>query len=109
MTMQNKNQNQDRAQIHVAGTFRKREMDNYDQSNVRDYIKTMLEDKGILHGSIIVLEMEDEKVTIQVKLHKAAINKTSADAVSDVFEAMDGHIETWFVTESVMYHPEIIK
>lgn len=103
------NGNDNRAQVHVAGTFRKRKMDNYDKSRVREYIETMLEDKDILHGTVLMIDPGDEKVTIQTRLHKAAVSKTAMDDIADIYNAMEGHIETWLLTESAMYHPEIYK
>jgi len=99
----------DRAQVNVAGTFRKRKMDNYDKSRVSGYIETMLEDKDILHGTVLMIDPGEEKATIQTRLHKAAVSKTAMDTIADIYEAMEGHIETWMLTESTMHHPEIYK
>lgn len=107
--MAQRDNHSDTAQVHVAGTFKKHLMDNYDRGKVQEYVKTMLEDEGILHGTVILLDSGEEKVTVQVRLHKATISKTAADKVAEIYEAMAGHIETWFLTESAMYHPEIYK
>lgn len=95
--------------IHVAGTFGYETTRKYDRSKMQDYIKSMLDREDILYNSVITLEIDDEKMTVQCRLHKAAISKTAIDDIADIFEAMDGHIETWVSTESVMQHPEIYR
>lgn len=99
----------DGAQIHVAGTFGRVALKKYEKHELRDYIKTMLDGSDILYNSVIALEIDDEKITLQCRLHKTAISKTAVDEVDDVFQAVDGHIETWVTTESVMRHPEIYR
>lgn len=99
----------DRAQIHIAAVFHKDEMDQYDQGSVREYLEVMLEDEDILHGTVLVMEPEGNKTTVQTRLHKASMSMDVAETIDEIYSAMSGHIETWILTESAMYHPEIYK
>lgn len=97
------------AQINVAATFDRDAVSHYNRADVQEYVESRLDTNDILYASVITLELDGGNFTVQCKLHKAAISKRAVDDVAEMFEAMDGHIETWILTESVMKHPEIYK
>lgn len=99
----------ERNPIHVAAKFKRSEVAQYDKQEVREYIQTMLKDDDILYDSILVIDNESDRMTVQVKMKKAAINSGTLDKVEGVLRALGGHLDTWILSESVMHHPEIIE
>jgi len=95
--------------IHVAAKFGRGQSDNYNKTKMRDYIRTMLEDESILYDNTLIIEDGAGIMTVQVKRKKAAVSRNTLDDVTSVLEALEGHIETWVLSESVMNHPEILE
>lgn len=97
------------SRIHIAAKFEKTKRHGYDKKEMREYVETMLEDTDIIYSSVLMLDGGDDIVTIQVKFSKATVNSGALTEVLKIFQAMDGLVDTWILTESVMKHPEIYK
>lgn len=98
-----------RCRIHVAAKFEDKGIQNYDKKEMKEYIETMLDDKGIIYSSVLLLEMGTDTSTVQVKFGKVSLNSGALTEVLKIFQAMDGLVDTWVLTESVMKHPEIYR
>jgi len=97
----------DRSSIHIAATFKNQGGNTQDKDRMRSYIRTMLDDENLLYSNTLVIENGEGKMTVQVKLEKAAVNLEALKTVIGILEALEGHLDTWVITESVMGHPEI--
>ncbi len=107
--MKRDNKDNETGQIHVAGVFLQSETDKYDRAEMQDYVETMLDKQDILYASVLTFQANSDKMVVQCKLHKAAINIGAIDSVVGILEAVDGNVETWILTESAMHHPEVYK
>lgn len=98
-----------RSQIHIAATFFSDSVKGYDREGIQEYMETMLDEEDVVYTSVVTIEGNSDRTTVQCKLAKATISKTMIDIVEDIYRGMDGHIETWVSTESVLGHPEVYK